>query len=99
MKRVDKNGAKSLLRLGERLRRAREQSGYSLTQAADRVGMSRLHVWKLECGRSGNPTLYVLLRLAEAYGVRAERLISGLASRDLKLGRVWRKRRALRARR
>lgn len=56
--------------LGERLKRARKASGFSLRQAADLVGVSQTMIKKYEDGSF--PSSDVLLRLAKAYNVRME---------------------------
>jgi transcriptional regulator with XRE-family HTH domain len=54
--------------LGEYLRRRRERMGWSLQKAADEIGISRMYLWKLET-RGSNPSMGVLQKLAQAYGV------------------------------
>jgi transcriptional regulator with XRE-family HTH domain len=38
----------------------------SLEDVAKRMGSSKTHIWKLENGRSKNPTLWMILGLCEA---------------------------------
>jgi DNA-binding phage protein len=54
------------------LRAERERQGLSLADIAERSGMDRAAIHKLEIGVSGNPTLATLNRYAEALGVRVE---------------------------
>ena len=54
------------------LRAERERQGLSLADIADRTGMDRAAIHKLEIGVSRNPTLATLNRYAEALGVRVE---------------------------
>ncbi|HJT35672.1 MAG TPA: helix-turn-helix domain-containing protein [Pirellulales bacterium] len=50
------------------LRRAREEAGLSLADIAERTGMDRGAVSKLETGVHGNPTMATLQRYAAALG-------------------------------
>jgi XRE family aerobic/anaerobic benzoate catabolism transcriptional regulator len=68
-----------LERLGQRLRRARELTGQSVTAAAREAGVSRRHWTETEAGRA-NPSILVLARQAEAVGVRLPELLEFLAS-------------------
>ncbi len=55
--------------IGERLFSLRQKSGESLQGVADKVGVSKAHVWELEKGRSKNPSFELVRRLAAHYGV------------------------------
>lgn len=50
------------------LRRAREEAGLSLADIAERTGMDRGAVSRLETGVHGNPTMTTLQRYAAALG-------------------------------
>jgi transcriptional regulator with XRE-family HTH domain len=52
------------MNLAEKLKQARSKSGESLQQIADAVGASKAHIWELETGRSQNPSLDLVQRLA-----------------------------------
>ncbi len=54
------------------LRAEREPQGLSLADIAERSGMDRAAIHKLEIGVSRNPTLATLNRYAEALGVQLE---------------------------
>jgi transcriptional regulator with XRE-family HTH domain len=54
------------------LRAERERQGLSLADIAERTGIDRAAVHKLEIGVNRNPTLATLNRYAEALGVRIE---------------------------
>lgn len=60
--------------LGPELRRAREAAGLTQEELAFRAGLSRPYISQLERDLK-SPTLEVLLRLAEALGVRASELV------------------------
>ncbi len=54
------------------LRAERERQGLSLSDLAERVGMDRSAVHKLEIGLNRNPTFATLSRYASALGTRIE---------------------------
>jgi transcriptional regulator with XRE-family HTH domain len=47
----------------------------SLQQVADAVGISKAHVWNLEKGLSENPSVELVVRLAELFRVRVADLV------------------------
>jgi DNA-binding phage protein len=55
-----------LLRLVDSLRHVREQKGLSVTEVAERSGLTRAMLSKLENGHNTNPTLDTLARYAMA---------------------------------
>ncbi len=57
------------MNIGERLFSLRQKSGESLQGVADKVGVSKAHVWELEKGRSSNPSFELVRKLAAHYGV------------------------------
>ena len=59
-----------LKQLGESLRQEREALGLSLEAAAQRCGINRAALSKLELGQNPNPTLETLWRYAAALGKR-----------------------------
>lgn len=61
--------------LGERLKQLRVGKGQSLQHVADAIGASKPHVWELETGRSKNPSLDLLSRLASHFGTSIAFLI------------------------
>ena len=50
--------------LGARLTRLRLEKGESLQRVAEAVGASKAHVWELEKGRTDNPSMALVTRLA-----------------------------------
>jgi DNA-binding phage protein len=50
------------------LRRAREAAKLTLAEVAERTGMNRTAVSRLENGRQANPTFFTLVRYARAVG-------------------------------
>src|ERR1700722_18208513 len=55
--------------LSSRLRGLREKTGESLQQVADSIGASKAHVWEIETGRSQNPSIDLVRRLAAHFSV------------------------------
>jgi transcriptional regulator with XRE-family HTH domain len=54
-------------RLGARVRRLREERGWTLEQAEEHLDFDWKHLGKIERGK-GNVTIATLLRIAEAFG-------------------------------
>lgn len=63
--------------LAERLRALRVEKGASLQVVADAVGVTKPHVWELEKGRTKNPSLDLLKKLASYYEVTLDFLAGG----------------------
>jgi transcriptional regulator with XRE-family HTH domain len=66
--------AVSAERLGERVRELRRGRGLTLEELAERSGVSRAMISKLERGEK-NPTLVVAAKLAEGFGVTLSQLV------------------------
>ena len=60
--------------MGIKLKTLREARGWSREELARRAKLSRMHVWKIETGRS-DPTVGVLTRIAKALRVSVTRLL------------------------
>ena len=58
------------------------QLGESLQQVADAVGVSKAHIWELEKGRADNPSMSLVTRLADHFGVS----VASLVGEDLLAG-------------
>jgi transcriptional regulator with XRE-family HTH domain len=52
--------------LAVKLKQLRIARGKSLQELADEVGASKAHIWDLETGRSKNPSIELLTKLANA---------------------------------
>ncbi len=61
--------------LGDRISRLRSQKGQSLQQVADAVGVSKAHVWEIERHRATNPSMGLVQRLADHFGVSIASLV------------------------
>ena len=68
-------------RLGERVRALRRERGWTLENLAERSGVSRAMISKLERGEK-NPTLVVAAKLAEGLGVTLSHLV-GVEKREV----------------
>lgn len=55
--------------LAGKLKKLRVEKRESLQQVADGVGVSKAHIWELETGKSDNPGLDLLRRLASHFKV------------------------------
>ena len=62
--------------LGHRIAALRRGKGQSLQQVADAVGVSKAHIWELEKGRADNPSMALVTRLADHFGVSVAFLVS-----------------------
>ena len=61
--------------IGARLKRLRLETGASLQYVADAIKVSKSHIWDLETGKSKNPTLNILNKLADHYRVTVTDLV------------------------
>ncbi|PTX57403.1 DNA-binding XRE family transcriptional regulator [Litoreibacter ponti] len=79
--------------IGERLFSLRAKTGETLQEVADKVGVSKAHVWELEKGRSKNPSFELVRKLAKHFGVTVEVLIGEADEPDQKqieIARIYR---------
>lgn len=61
--------------LAEKLRQLRGKNRQSLQDVADAVGASKTHIWDLETGRSSNPSIELLTKLANHFRVSIADLV------------------------
>jgi transcriptional regulator with XRE-family HTH domain len=61
--------------LAERLKVLRLKRRESLQELADSVSASKAHVWELETGRSRNPSMELITRLAKHFEVPVSSLL------------------------
>ena len=76
--------------LGARLTRLRLEKGESLQQVAEAVGVSKAHVWELEKGRTDNPSMALVTRLADHFGLSLATLVGENALDDDAKGEIGR---------
>lgn len=55
--------------VGAKIGKLRLKKGQSLQEVADAVGVSKAHIWELEKGRAANPSMALVSRLADHFGV------------------------------
>jgi ribosome-binding protein aMBF1 (putative translation factor) len=60
----------SILQAVAALKKAREEAGLSLSDVAERSGIDRAAISRIETGRHANPTISTLCRYAQALGMR-----------------------------
>jgi transcriptional regulator with XRE-family HTH domain len=58
-----------------RLHDLRVANRLSLQQVADKVGISKAHVWNLEKGLTDNPSMELVVKLADLFRVRVADLV------------------------
>lgn len=58
-----------------KMRELRIKKGMSLQDVADKVGASKAHIWDLETARSKNPSIELVIKLANNFGVSVSELI------------------------
>lgn len=61
--------------LGAKLTELRIDKNQSLQQTADAIGVSKAHIYQLEKGKTSNPSLTSIQKLADHYGVSMTYLI------------------------
>lgn len=61
--------------LGTRIGELRRKKGESLQQVGDAVGVSKAHIWELEKCRTDNPSMALVTRLADHFGVSVAFLV------------------------
>ena len=78
-----------MIKLAARLNQLRLRKGESLQEVATAVGVSKAHIWELEKGRADNPSMGLVTRLAEHFGVSVAYMIGedpGRAGRRRRAG-------------
>ncbi len=79
--------------LGARITKLRLKKGESLQQVADAVGVSKAHIWDLEKGNAQNPSMALVTRLADHFGVSLASLVGEdpkAKDADQRLARMFR---------
>jgi transcriptional regulator with XRE-family HTH domain len=61
--------------LAARLKQLRGKEKKSLQEIADAVGSSKAHIWDLETGKSKNPTMELLTKMAKHFKVSVSFLV------------------------
>jgi transcriptional regulator with XRE-family HTH domain len=84
--------------IGLRIADLRRKKGESLQQVADAVGVSKAHIWELERGRTDNPAMGLVIRLADHFGVSVDYMVGEAVDApdaDVDLQRMFRQARDL----
>lgn len=84
--------------LGAKLTQLRLEKKESLQDTADAVSASKAHIWQLEKGKADKPSVNVIERLADHFGVSASYLIGediNAPDADVDLQRMFRQVRKL----
>ena len=79
--------------LATRLAKLRRQKRQSLQDVADVVEVSKAHIWELEKGRADNPSMALVTKLADHFGVTVAFLVGEdieSADADRELQRMFR---------
>jgi transcriptional regulator with XRE-family HTH domain len=76
-----RSGRIAVTLLGEAIKEYRRARALSLRDVAGRSGLSKAHVWDIECGCQKNPTVESVCRLAVAFSVTPDELL-GFAVAD-----------------
>jgi len=63
------------MNLGRRINELRLKRNESLQDVAGAVGVSKAHIWELEKGRADNPSMALVRRLADHFGVTIRFLV------------------------
>ena len=61
--------------LADRIKAFRIRKKLSLQELADAAGVSKAHIWDLETGRSKNPSIELVTKLADKLGVAVIALV------------------------
>jgi transcriptional regulator with XRE-family HTH domain len=72
-RRLDSNEVK--MSLASKIKELRLKKKKSLQDVADEVEASKAHIWDLETGKSKNPSIDLLTKLAKCFGVSVAELI------------------------
>ena len=56
-------------RLGERVHRLRTEAGQSLQDVAAATYTTKAHIWQIEKGKAQNPSMALVRRIADHFGV------------------------------
>jgi transcriptional regulator with XRE-family HTH domain len=72
-----------VLTIGSKLRDLRAAKGESLQQVADAVKASKAHVWEVESGKTQNPSIDLVRRLADHFGVTVGWLVGEVPDASL----------------
>jgi transcriptional regulator with XRE-family HTH domain len=87
------NEGAAAMGIGARITELRLKKRESLQQVAEAVGVSKAHIWELEKGRTDNPSMALVTRLADHFGVSVAFLVGEdveAPDADVELQRMFR---------
>lgn len=78
--------------LATRINQLRLNKSASFQDVADKIGVSKTHIWELEKGRSENPSLEMLTKMADYFNVTIRHLVGEdvTATDDQQLEKMFR---------
>lgn len=68
--------------ISDNIKRIRNEAGLSQQELADRAGISKSQIWRLEKGEQKNPTLETLIPISKALGVSLDEIVFGEESKN-----------------
>ncbi|WP_429065842.1 helix-turn-helix domain-containing protein [Aeromonas veronii] len=68
--------------ISDNIKRIRNEAGLSQQELADRAGISKSQIWRLEKGEQKNPTLETLIPISTALGVSLDEIVFGEESKN-----------------
>lgn len=68
--------------ISDNIKRIRKEAGLNQQELADRAGISKSQIWRLEKGEQKNPTLETLIPIATALGVSLDEIVFGEESKN-----------------
>jgi len=83
---------------GVRIAKLRRERGESLQKVADAAGVTKTHIWQIEKEMTANPSLQLVQKLADHFGVSISFLVDediGANDADQQLARMFRQARDL----
>jgi transcriptional regulator with XRE-family HTH domain len=84
---IRKATSKMTTTLGDKLRRHRQEKGYSLDKLAEITKSSKSYLWELETRKTRKPSAEKLTRIAQALDVTIDYLLDESATPDEKVMR------------
>jgi len=75
-------------RLGDRIRKAREEYGMSAAKLAERVGISRQQLYMIESSKTPDPGALTVAAIADVLGISTDTLLRGKRPRVRKAAPV-----------
>ncbi|MGG3468156.1 helix-turn-helix domain-containing protein [Neobacillus pocheonensis] len=68
--------------IGERIKKLRDEKGYSITELAELANISKSYLSYIERNLNKNPSIHFLMKLAKTLDVSMEYLLTGMNQTD-----------------